>query len=96
MRTEFSYCQSHESSRYSSFVFVAVLILRSSTVHLFTDILDQLCGSCDYRHLRFQADNVLKLTTGRRPSLLGCVTDYGSQVHDAEPFPDLVRSLRPM
>ncbi len=52
MHTESLYCQSHESSRYSSFVFVAVLFLRSTLAHLFTDIIDQLCGIYVRRHLR--------------------------------------------
>ncbi len=50
--TESLHCQSHESSRYSSFVFVAVLFLRSTLAHLFTDIIDQLCGICARRHLQ--------------------------------------------
>ncbi len=53
MHTGSSYCQSHESSRYLSLVFFAVLFLHSSSAHLFTGITDQFCGSYDPRHLLF-------------------------------------------
>ncbi len=53
MHTESSLCQSHESSRYSSFVFVAVLFPRSNLAYLFAGVIDQFCGSCDFRHLHY-------------------------------------------
>ena len=61
MHTESSYCQNHESSRYSSSVFVSVPLLRDSLIiYLQVSLTSSVAGTITGVYC-FQADDVTEL-----------------------------------